>query len=176
MVIVGLVVLAADQTTKTLAVNDLATRSVHLFGPFSLSLSYNTGIAFSLGTGLTLPIVIIAVVLIGTVVWFARGIPTVSGAIAIGLVVGGAVGNLADRLFRGHHGGVVDFIASTFWPTFHVADASIVCGCAILVVGLLRSGRSHPASPGAGAGGGLHDPSGAATAGHSPEDADPRAG
>lgn len=174
MVIVGLVVLAADQITKTIAVHDLAGHGVHLFGPFSLQLSYNTGIAFSLGTGLTVPIVIIAVVLIGTVVWFARGVPTTGGAIAIGLIVGGALGNLADRLFRGHSGGVVDFIASTFWPTFNIADASIVCGCGLLVAGMLRSGRPRPSPDNAStAGAGSPDGAGEDTAEHSSQDAWP---
>jgi signal peptidase II len=47
-------------------------------------------------------------------------------------VLGGAVGNLSDRFFRGHGGAVVDFIHSTFWPTFNVADSCVVCGCFLL--------------------------------------------
>lgn len=148
MVGVGLLVLALDQVTKSLAVAHLAGHPIHLVGPFSLALSYNTGIAFSLGTGLTLPIVLIAVVLIVTVVWFGRGVPTLPAAVAIGLIVGGAVGNLSDRLFRGHHGGVVDFIASTFWPTFNVADASVVCGSILLALAMFREG-SRASSRGA---------------------------
>ena len=49
-------------------------------------------------------------------------------AVSIGLVVGGALGNLADRVLRSHHGAVVDFIALHFWPTFNVADTAIVVG------------------------------------------------
>lgn len=137
---VGLVVLAADQVTKTLAVDHLSGHPVHLFGPFSLSLSYNTGVAFSIGTGLTLPIVLIVVTLILAVAWFGRGVPTSPGAVALGMILGGAVGNLSDRLFRGHHGAVVDFLASTFWPTFNVADACIVIGSMLLALEIVRIG------------------------------------
>jgi signal peptidase II len=142
----ALVVLCADQVTKTLAVDHLSGHSVHLFGPFSLVLSYNSGVAFSIGTGLTLPIVLIVVVLILAVAWFGRGIPTWPGAIALGLILGGAIGNLSDRLFRGHHGAVVDFLASTFWPTFNVADSCIVCGSFLLAFEIVRLGRRPPAT------------------------------
>jgi signal peptidase II len=62
-------------------------------------------------------------------------------AAALGLILGGALGNLCDRLFRGDHGAVVDFVALHFWPTFNVADASIVVGCALLLVSLVRGPR-----------------------------------
>ena len=139
---VAAAVVCLDQVTKTLAVEQLAHHRVHLIGPFSLALSYNSGVAFSIGSGLTLPIILVAVVLILAVAWFGRGVPTMGGAIAIGMILGGAIGNLSDRLFRGHHGAVVDFLASTFWPTFNVADASIVCGSILLGLSLLVAGRA----------------------------------
>ena len=144
---IALVVVVADQVTKSLAVSGLSSGAVHLIGPFSLQLSYNTGVAFSIGTGLTLPIVLIVVVVVVLVAWFGRAVPNSAAAVGIGMILGGAIGNLADRLFRSHHGAVVDFIYSGFWPTFNVADASIVCGCAVLGIGLWRSGASRP-SPG----------------------------
>lgn len=152
LVAVAAGVVVTDQITKSLAVARLAKGPVHLVGPFSFQLTYNTGIAFSIGTGLTLPIVIVAVVLVGVVAWFARAVPTMTAAVAVGLVIGGAVGNLSDRLFRGHGGAVVDFIHSGFWPTFNVADASIVCGSALFALALWRAGspervhrdRHHP--------------------------------
>ncbi|HUA94033.1 MAG TPA: signal peptidase II, partial [Acidimicrobiales bacterium] len=55
-------------------------------------------------------------------------------AVAVGLVLGGALGNLSDRAFRGHHGDVVDFVTLTHWPTFNVADACITVGVVLLVV------------------------------------------
>lgn len=64
--------------------------------------------------------------------------------VALGLMLGGALGNFLDRLVRSHHGSVVDFFASSFWPTFNLADACITVGAAImmvvLVVDLLRGG------------------------------------
>jgi len=134
-------VVAADQVTKSLAVADLSSHDVHVIGPFWLRLTYNTGVAFSVGRGLTGPIIIVAVALVLAVAWLARGVPTMSVAAGLGLVMGGAIGNLSDRVFRAHHGAVVDFLYVRFWPTFNVADASIVTGCALLAVAFARSGR-----------------------------------
>jgi len=145
MVVVSLVVVAADQVTKSLAVARLSSGPIHLIGPFSLVLSYNTGVAFSIGTGLTLPIVVIVVVLVAVVAWFGRTVPNTAAAVGVGMILGGAIGNLADRLFRGHHGAVIDFLYSGFWPTFNLADSSIVCGSILLGIALWRTssaGRS----------------------------------
>jgi len=139
MLAMAAVVVTCDQVTKSLAVSRLAGRSVHLIGPFAFELSYNTGVAFSIGTGLTLPIVLIVAVAVALVAWFGRTVPNTAAAVGVGLILGGATGNLADRLFRGHHGAVVDFIYSGFWPTFNVADASIVCGCVLLGIALWRA-------------------------------------
>ncbi len=136
---IAAVVLVADQITKSLAVGHLSDHRVHLVGPFYLALSYNTGVAFSLGTGLTLPIILIAVAIVGSIIWLARGSLSMIAAVAVGLVLGGAIGNLCDRLFRGHHGAVVDFFYSRFWPTFNVADSCIVVGSFLLVFSLWRN-------------------------------------
>jgi signal peptidase II len=141
---VAAIVLAADQVTKTLAVSDLANGPVHLIGPFSFALAYNSGVAFSLFSGVGLPVVLLALSVIGLVIWFARGTPSVLGSVGIGLVVGGASGNLADRLFRHDGGSVIDFIHSGFWPTFNLADASVVCGCVLLVWFFLRRDPGGP--------------------------------
>ena len=114
----------------------------HLFGPFSLALTYNTGIAFSLLSGWTLPIVIGAVVLVGLVAYLGYGVRTIPAAAGVGLVLGGATGNLCDRLIRGRGGAVVDFIHTGFWPTFNVADSSITIGCIVLALG--HPGRGTP--------------------------------
>lgn len=142
MAAIAALVVTADQITKSLAVAHLTTHGVHVFGPFSLRLAYNTGVAFSVGTGLTGPIIIVAVALVLAIGWMARGVPTMTAATAFGLVLGGAVGNLSDRIFRGHHGAVVDFIYTRFWPTFNVADSCIVVGCLLLAVALARHGHS----------------------------------
>lgn len=128
----SIAVVTVDQVTKTLAVDHLQSGPVHLLGPLSLSLAYNTGMAFSIGRGLALPIILLVVVVVLVAIWVVRGVPSVPASVALGLVLGGASGNLADRLFRNHGGAVVDFIASKVWPTFNVADASIVTGAALL--------------------------------------------
>jgi signal peptidase II len=133
------VVLIADQITKTLAVEHLSAHRVHLIGPFYLALSYNTGVAFSLGTGLTLPIILIAVAIVALIVWLARRSLSMLTGVAVGLILGGALGNLSDRIFRGHHGAVVDFFYSRFWPTFNVADSCIVVGSFLLAFSLWRN-------------------------------------
>ncbi len=139
MLLVALLVLVADQVTKSLAVSRLASGPVHLIGPFALVLSYNTGVAFSLATGLTGPIVVIVVITVAVLAWFGRTVPSTSAAVGVGMILGGALGNLADRLMRGHHGAVVDFLRSGFWPTFNLADSAIVCGCAVLAIALWRT-------------------------------------
>jgi signal peptidase II len=113
---------------------------VHVIGPFYFRLYYNTGVAFSVGTGLTGPIIIVAVVLVLAIAWMARGVPTATAAVAFGLILGGAIGNLSDRVFRSHHGGVVDFIYTRFWPTFNVADSCIVVGSFLLAAAFVRQG------------------------------------
>lgn len=136
-VVVAVVVVVIDQVTKTLAVDHL-THPVHLLGPLSLELVFNSGIAFSLGSGYGLPIVLIAMVALLAYGWLRRRTITMPIAIASGLIVGGALGNLADRLFRGRGGAVIDFIHTGFWPTFNLADSAVVCGCVMVFLIVLR--------------------------------------
>ena len=136
-------VLGLDQLTKSLAVAHLQGHNVRIVGPIGFRLEYNSGVSFSLGTGLTGLIIVVVVVLVGTIIWFARRVPSTQAAVAVGMILGGAIGNLLDRLVRGHHGAVVDFLYTKYWPTFNVADASIVCGCVLVAWALLR----HPAPP-----------------------------
>jgi signal peptidase II len=135
--------------TKSLVLQRLSDGPVHLFGPFSLALTFNNGIAFSLLSGWTLPIVIGVVVLVGLVAYLGYGVRTIPAAGGVGLVLGGATGNLCDRLFRGRGGAVVDFIHTGFWPTFNVADSSIVIGCIVLALVAHHHGRpsAAPAEP-----------------------------
>ena len=134
-------VVLVDQLTKWWAVDRLSRGSIHLIGTLDLQLSLNTGSAFSLLQGQDALLIVVAVVLVTglfVLVWRA---PTTARAATLGLVIGGALGNLSDRLFRGDHGAVVDFVALHFWPTFNVADASIVVGCGLLLVSLIREPR-----------------------------------
>jgi signal peptidase II len=135
------IVVAADQVTKTLALDHLH-QPTHLIGPLGLSLTFNTGAAFSLFTGATGVVVAIALILVALLGVLAARTRSYGLSIALGLILGGAVSNLADRLFRGRHGAVEDFITLTHWPTFNIADASITVG-AILVVVFALFGRGR---------------------------------
>ena len=130
-------VLAADQLSKAWALSALADgHTVSIVGPVRFLLTYNTAGAFGLG-GAAVPF--LAVVALGLVVFMASTSSTGSDprlALAVGLVLGGAVGNLADRMFRGRgmlRGAVVDFIDFRVWPVFNLADAAITVGCLLLL-------------------------------------------
>jgi signal peptidase II len=130
----AVVVVAVDQVTKSIAARALADGPVHLFWTLRLDLSLNSGLAFSLGPGLTPWITFVAVLLVAGLLFLARRVANVPTAIAVGLVLGGALGNLADRLVRGHGGAVIDFVDVGWWPVFNVADMAISVGAVLLVV------------------------------------------
>jgi signal peptidase II len=152
------VVIAADQLIKYLVVRNLAGRPpVRLIGDF-LQFRYatNSGGAFSLLTGAPVFFALMAIAVIGGILYAsgrARGLPI---AVALGLLLGGAVGNVLDRLFRGDQplrGEVVDFIKVGPWPVFNLADSCIVVGGILLALLLGRSergGGERPAPPSPG--------------------------
>jgi signal peptidase II len=137
----ALVVVVADRVTTTLVEHDLHG-VVHVWGPFGLALQFNSGLAFSMFTGrATLVTILLAVGVVVLAALVAR-VRTVSQAIGGGLVLGGGVGNLSERVLSGHHGLVADFITLSHWPTFNVADACITVGIIVLVASILCP---HPA-------------------------------
>ncbi len=138
-VAVGVVVV--DQLTKWWAVTRLVHGPVHVIGTLDFELSRNSGASFSLFQGKAVVLVPVAVVLVAVLSVMAWRAPSAGRAVVLGLIVGGALGNLCDRFFRDDHGAVVDFVALHFWPTFNVADACIVVGCLLLVFSLLRAPR-----------------------------------
>lgn len=142
-VAVGIVVavVVVDQLTKWWAVDRLASGPVHVVWRLDFALSVNTGSAFSLFQGATGVIVAVAVALVAVLLVLVWRAPTVTRATILGLILGGALGNLADRFFRDLHGGVVDFVDFHFFPTFNVADSCITVGCILLVISLLAEGR-----------------------------------
>jgi len=151
-VAVAVVSIVVDQSTKSWALRVLDGREpIHLLGSLRLALSYNSGVAFSLGRGSGLTIVPVALLVVVVVVFVARHLPGRLAASAVGLVVGGATGNVVDRLFRKLDGSVVDFIDLQWWPAFNVADACIVVGGILLA---LCSMRGHPSDAPADAKGG----------------------
>lgn len=142
--IVAAVVVAVDQATKHWALNNLQDGPIDVVGSLRLNLRFNPGAAFSLGSGGRFGpwIALLAIVV---VVALALGYPSrfTMGALAAGLITGGAVGNLVDRAFRGEegflHGAVVDFIDLQWWPVFNVADSAICVGAVALVLVSLRA-------------------------------------
>jgi signal peptidase II len=140
------VVVAADQVTKSLAISRLTSGPVHVIGPFGFALGYNSGAAFSLFTKATPVLGTVAAILALVLSWLAWRARSAGVAVAAGVVLGGALGNLCDRVFRAHHGAVVDFITLTHWPTFNVADACVTLGTLALVVLQLRHGLVAPSA------------------------------
>ncbi len=131
-----------DRLSKVLAERHLQGRPpIEIIeGLFQLRFITNPGGAFGLFGGMAWLFVAVSVVVTVAVVWASRDLPSAHAAVGMGLVLGGAVGNLTDRLIRGpgFSGRVVDFLDFTAWPAFNVADAAIVLGAAILLVGAFR--------------------------------------
>jgi signal peptidase II len=132
-----LLVLAVDQAAKAVVEAQLVPgQQVDVLGPLGLTLSHNRGVAFGLaggaGVGLVLTTVA-ALALIGYL--FARN-PTRPGMwVASGLLAGGALGNLVDRVRADQ---VTDFIEVGSWPPFNLADVAITCGVVMIVLLYLR--------------------------------------
>ena len=132
-------VVVVDVLTKIWAMAALADGPISIIGDtLQFRLVRNTGAAFSLlsGGGPLVGLVVIGVVVL---IFVALGDASHRiEAVALGLVLGGAVGNLLDRLFRGDEflgGAVVDWIYTSFFPTFNVADSAITIGVVLLLVG-----------------------------------------
>ncbi|MGO9343848.1 MAG: signal peptidase II [Acidimicrobiales bacterium] len=138
-------VVAVDQLTKSWAVSRLSRGDIHVFWKLDFVLEYNSGSSFSFAQGWAPVIGGAAAVVVAILLVMVRHARSNAVAAALGLVIGGALGNLSDRVFRAHHGAVVDFIALHFWPTFNVADSCVVVGSILLVILLWRS-QPQPAS------------------------------
>jgi len=149
---IAAIVVVLDQLTKWWAVANLQDRDVELFWTLRLNLSYNTGMAFGTGQGWGPVIGAVAMIVIVVLVVGLRRPPSRIGDVAVGMVVGGAIGNVIDRLARDPgwlRGGVVDFIDFQWFPIFNVADMGITIGGVLLVMSSWRSSRHEP-SPAAG--------------------------
>ena len=148
-VIVAIIVVVVDQLTKSWAVSNLDDHDVHVVWTLRFHLSFNSGMAFSQGRGFGPLIGVIALVIVVVLLVSLRTGGSRLTAVAVGLVVGGAAGNIIDRLFRSGSGvlggAVVDFIDLQWWPVFNVADACVVVGGVLLLVSSLFSSRSGPA-------------------------------
>jgi signal peptidase II len=157
---IALVVVVADRVTTSLALDHLHDTR-HVWGPFGLSLTFNSGFAFSLFSGRA---VVVTVLLCAGAVILALAVArvrTVPLAIGAGLVLGGAIGNLSERIVGTHAGRVPDFVTLDYWPTFNLADACVTVGIVIVIVSLLFG---RPETPAGDDGRALPSPSASASA------------
>jgi signal peptidase II len=145
MAAVAVAAIVADQVTKHAIEQRLALEETHRVLPFlAITRVRNSGIAFGIFPG---RLAIVSILTAAAVVWmlihFARsGSRHVLFPVALGLLVGGSVSNLADRIRDGH---VTDFIHLSHWPTFNLADSFIVIGVGLLALGLARVEHRHAA-------------------------------
>jgi signal peptidase II len=138
---VALAALFADQLTKHVVASQVPLDDeVGVFGPFSIHHVENSGIAFGLFASATAVVIVLTVIAVAWMIgYFAR-----SGArhpllpVAVGLLIGGSVSNLADRVRLGH---VTDFLDLRYWPAFNLADSFIVIGVAMLLGALVAADR-----------------------------------
>jgi len=146
-------VIAADVISKAIVV---ATMPGHpnirlLGGALTITLTRNGGAAFSIGGSMTIVFTVIAVGVVIYILRTARNLRSVGWAITLGLLLGGATGNLLDRIFRApglFQGHVVDWIELPDWPVFNLADSAIVCaGVLVVLLALLgiRMDGTRPA-------------------------------
>jgi signal peptidase II len=139
--LIASVAVLADQVTKQLVSSQLGLDDeVKVFGPFTIHHVQNSGIAFGLFSSATAMVIVLTTIAVGwMLLFFAR-----SGArhpvlpAALGLLIGGSVSNLVDRVRLGH---VTDFLDFRYWPAFNLADSFIVIGVAILLLALIAADR-----------------------------------
>jgi signal peptidase II len=140
-------VVVADLVTTAMAVHHVHEVR-HVWGPFGLALTFNSGFAFSLFSGRAAVVSVllcVGVVILAVVVSRVRTVPLAIGG---GLVLGGALGNLAERLFGDHGGRVPDFVTLDHWPTFNLADACVTAGVIVVIACLLFGHPDAPVSAG----------------------------
>jgi signal peptidase II len=128
-----------DLLSKIWVVTSLENHSpIDVFGHYlRLDAIRNAGAAFGLGQGMTIVFTVIAAGVIAVIARLSRRLYSVPWAIALGLLLGGAFGNLTDRVFRapgGFQGRVVDFIAPAHFAVFNLADSAITCGGVLIVL------------------------------------------
>ena len=143
----ALLVVAADQLSKIWVRSYLEGQLIYKMGFFQLTRVSNTGAAFGLFQGQSLGLTVVAIVGIVAILFCAlfayRHFPFVDSVlnrVALGLILGGTVGNLVDRLRFGY---VTDFIGVGIWPAFNIADSAIVVGVIVFAYSVLRSTRTE---------------------------------
>ena len=136
---VAVAVIVIDLLTKLAVVANLTMYDTHdvVDGLLKITYTRNAGAAFSFGEGMTAVFGLVAIAVAVAIVRTARSLRSLTWAITLGLLLGGALGNLGDRVFRSPgflRGHVVDWIELPHWPVFNLADSAIVCGGFIAVL------------------------------------------
>jgi len=136
--IVALVTLAADQMSKALVVSRLAYgERIDLLPFLALERTSNRGVAFGLASDVSPAVlVVLAVAISAVILTVGSRLSWRFAPVATGLILGGALGNLYDRVAQGY---VIDFIELPNWPTFNLADVAITVGVGLLLVGLVKN-------------------------------------
>lgn len=143
LVAVAATIYTADQVTKAWAVANLSTdESRELVGSvLRLTLTHNAGAAFSIGTGSTWVLTAIACCVVIVILVTSRRLGSLGWTAALGLLLGGSLGNLTDRMTREPgpgRGHVVDFLQLPYWPIFNIADSAIVSAAVLIAVLAMR--------------------------------------
>ncbi|MGA7434141.1 MAG: signal peptidase II [Solirubrobacterales bacterium] len=143
-VLIAAVIVLLDQISKAVVTDRIShLEKVDVLGPLQFTLTYNDGVAFGLAGGGGIFVILLSVVALIALGLFVRSAPEKRGTwIAGGLILGGAVGNLIDRIRIGH---VTDFILLPNWPAFNLADCAITVGVVLLALTLILDGRESVA-------------------------------
>lgn len=148
-VLIATAVVIADQATKQWALSALADGPIDVVWTLRFNLVFNSGMAFGQGQGLGPIVGVLALaVVVALLVWLRKGAGTI-GTVGVGLVVGGALGNVIDRMFRDpawFRGAVVDFIDFQWFPVFNLADIAINVGAGLLILGSFLAARREQAA------------------------------
>ncbi|MBU3688269.1 MAG: signal peptidase II [Acidimicrobiales bacterium mtb01] len=137
-------IVALDQGTKQWALSTLDDRIIDVVWTLRFNLAFNSGMAFGRGQGWGPVIGVVATIVVVGLLVSLRNENSRLSTVAIGLIVGGALGNILDRLFRGDgllHGSVVDFIDFQWFPIFNVADIAINVGGGLMILGFVLGSR-----------------------------------
>lgn len=139
------VVVALDQLTKELALRTLSDGAVEVIpSVLEFDLHFNPGGAFGIGRDFPQVFLVATLLVAGVILWWARDLEHRSWAIPLGMILGGGIGNVIDRVLRDTDGRVVDFIDFQVWPVFNIADSSIVIGTGLLLWLSRRAERTNP--------------------------------
>lgn len=138
----GLIVLVDQAAKAAVEAHLVIGEDVEVLGPLGLTLSHNSGVAFGLAGGAGAGLVLVGLGALGVIAYvFARSAAKPWMWVAVGLIAGGALGNLADRV---RADAVTDYVDVGSWPAFNLADVAITCGVVLLV--LLFLGEADAAS------------------------------